>query len=88
MKRYKIKAIDTTPTSKGSSGLTGDCISYSSSEYPHDIKSIEDPKGEWVKYSDVEKEMKKIWGDIMPPPGDILKSLHKGTRSRDGTQNI
>ena len=38
----------------------------------------EDLNGEWVKYSDVEKEMKKIWGDIMPPPGDILKSLTKG----------
>ena len=42
------------------------------------IWTIEHPEGEWVKYSDVEKEMKRIWGDIMPPPGDILKSLTKG----------
>ena len=45
---------------------------------PVPIKMLENPQGEWVKYSDVEKEMKKIWGDIMPPPGDILKALTKG----------
>ena len=38
----------------------------------------EEDHGEWVKYSDVEKEMKRIWSDIMPPPGDILKTLIKG----------
>ena len=43
-----------------------------------DIEYTEYEDGEWVKYSDVEKEMKKIWGDIMPPPGDILKALTKG----------
>ena len=43
-----------------------------------EFEMMEDPDGEWVKYSDVEKEMKKIWGDIMPPPSDILKSLIKG----------
>jgi len=34
--------------------------------------------GEWVRYSDVEKEMKRIWGDIMPPPSEMIKALGKG----------
>ncbi len=42
------------------------------------LQMVENTNGEWVRYSDVEKEMKKIWGDIMPPPGDILKTLIKG----------
>jgi hypothetical protein len=63
MKRYNHTPIDTC------SG----CIAQN----VH-IEDIETDDGEWVKYKDVEKEMKKIWGDIMPPPGDILKSLIKG----------
>ena len=42
------------------------------------VQEIETEDGEWVKYEDVKKEMKRIWGDIMPPVSDILKSLTKG----------
>jgi len=45
---------------------------------PVPVIMLKDPNGEWVKYSDVEKEMKRIWGDIMPPPGDMLKAMFKG----------
>jgi len=46
--------------------------------YDYDFCEEEDPNGEWVKHSDVEKEMKRIWGDIMPPPSDMLKAMAKG----------
>ena len=42
------------------------------------IEDIETKDGDWVLYKDVEAEMKRIWGDIMPPVSDMLKAMTKG----------
>jgi hypothetical protein len=36
------------------------------------VQTIESNDGEWVKYEDMQEEMIRIWGDIMPPPQDKI----------------
>jgi len=62
MKRYK--KLSTTIPQLDDNG-------FGSIEIKNDM--VEDDTGEWVKYEDMKKEMKRIWGDIMPPPSEMLK---------------
>ena len=41
------------------------------------IEDIECEDGEWVRYKDVEAEMKRIWGDIEPMPDTMLKHYRR-----------